>query len=74
MTECTFLNKKIILTEPIPGQEEINEKYFVGKGLAIKLDKKKTSAQIKNLLELLKNSKPPNLSTSNETILNISLN
>ncbi len=73
MTECAFLNKKIILTEPIPGQEEINEKYFIAKGLAIKLDEKKIVEQIKNSLILSKNPPPKIYSTANETILNISL-
>ena len=38
LTECAWLNKKIILTEPIPGQEEANESYFIKNKLAIKLD------------------------------------
>lgn len=50
LTECAYLNKKIILNCPIPGQEEINKNYFIKHGLAFDLDKKNIAWQIKNLL------------------------
>jgi len=73
MTECAYLNKIPLLTESIPGQEEINEKYFTTKNLAIKLNEKNPIEQIKNLLTLSKNSPPKDKSAVNETILNNSL-
>lgn len=51
LTECAFLNKKIILSKPIPGQEELNEKYFLENRLAIKLEEKNIAKQISELLK-----------------------
>ncbi|HNU96163.1 MAG TPA: glycosyltransferase [Candidatus Magasanikbacteria bacterium] len=51
LTECAYLNKKIILNSPIPGQEEINKNYFIKHGLAFDLNKKNIVWQIENLLK-----------------------
>ncbi|HRY36748.1 MAG TPA: glycosyltransferase [Candidatus Magasanikbacteria bacterium] len=72
LAECAYLNKKIILTEPIPGQEETNEKYFTQNKLAVKLQEKNITGQIRQLLELPENKKSPTLS-ANDLILNEAL-
>lgn len=73
MTECVYLNKKVILTDPIPGQEEINEKYFTTRGLAEKLDPKNPVEQIKKLLASEQKFPIQKQPDPNETILNIAL-
>ncbi len=54
LTECAYLNKKIILSKSIPGQEELNEKYFLKNNLAIKIEEKNISKQISELLKIEK--------------------
>jgi len=70
LTECLLLNKKIILTEPIPGQEKLNEEYFLKKTLAIKENKKEIVEQIKSLLTEQK-PKKTEIKNPGKTILEI---
>jgi processive 1,2-diacylglycerol beta-glucosyltransferase len=73
LTECAYLNKKIILTKPVPGQEELNEKYFLEKNLAIKINDSTAENQ---LIEIIKITQQKNAEKvdSNEKILQIALN
>lgn len=72
LSECAFLNKKIILTKPIPGQEELNEQYFIQNNLAIKIEENNIINQIKNLFLKTQTNGPP-LINPNEKILDIAI-
>lgn len=72
LAECAYLNKKIILTEPIPGQEKKNEVYFLQNNLAIKPKTNNFTIQLRDLLEKTESKKisPP---IANDLILSEAL-
>ncbi len=73
LSECLYLNKNIILTKPIPGQEELNEKYFIQNNLAVKINPDDIVSQIKNLLAQKQRDFLQISPTINEKILSLSI-